>query len=212
MSGQGYNLDIILEAKKEPVWHCDNGKLKMGILDDPKQITYYFSFTNLVLNGKLNLDGVDHIVKGKAWYDKQGGTYSLTNYRTNWEWFSFRFFNDEELMLFYFPQSEYKDGTYIKENGDYQRINNYIIEPLGFILEEKTKYNFSYGWKITIPQLKGVEFTLKPKTHGQFNVFFYELIADVFDKNGDLIGYCFVELLPGARNKKINSLLAFKKK
>jgi predicted secreted hydrolase len=73
-----------------------------------------------------------HEVTGKAWFDKQGGTYTLTNRRTNWEWFSLRFFDDEEIMLFTFPHENYYDGTYIEKSGKYNRLNNYEITPLGF--------------------------------------------------------------------------------
>lgn len=212
MTDKDYFLHLNLEAQKPPVWHCEDGKLQMGITDNPKQVTYYYSFTNLAANGTLVLNGKEHKVKGKAWFDKQGGTYSLTNPLTNWEWFSFRFFDNEEIMLFYFPQTGYIDGTYIPENGEYMRLNNYEVSPLDSITEPDTKYIFTYGWEIKMPGIKDQEYTLKPKIDGQFNVSFYELIADVFDNEGNIVGYCYVELLPGARNKKLNNSLAFKKR
>jgi hypothetical protein len=46
---------------------------------------------------------------------------------------------------------------------------------------------------------------------GMFNVFFFELLADIRDDTGVLVGYCFVELLPGVRNKN-RSLDAFRRK
>jgi len=211
MKTKNYTFQAELKSTKKPVWHCEDGKLQMGIQNDPKEQTYYFSLTNLMLNGILTLEGQEHRIKGKAWYDKQGGTYSLTNYKTNWEWFSLRFFDDEEIMLFYFPQNEYKDGTYININGDYERLNNYSIEIDELIVEKTTNYKFSNGWKIHLPHIKETDYILKPKISGQFNVFFFELLADIIDTSGNLVGYCFVELLPGARNKKIHSSLAFKK-
>jgi predicted secreted hydrolase len=212
IKGKEYQLSLSMQAQKSPVWHCEDGKLRMGIPDDPRQITYYFSFTNLKAEGTLVLEGKKHQVKGKTWFDKQGGTYQLTKPQTNWEWFSFRFCDEEEIMLFAFPQTGYRDGTYIKKSGQYARLNNYTIEPLGFITEPATKYQFSYGWQVKMPSVKEEEYLIKPKTDGQFNVFFYELLADIVNRNGEVAGYCFVELLPGARNKKLNSLLAFKKK
>ncbi|MFA7672911.1 MAG: lipocalin family protein [Clostridia bacterium] len=152
------------------------------------------------------------MVKGKAWFDRQGGTYQLTNPLTNWEWFSFRFFDNEEVMLFSFPQTNYTDGTYIRENGEYQRLNDYYIEPLDFVTEPDTKYKFSFGWKVKLNNIKEEEYLVRPVTDGQFNVFFFELLAEIINKQGKCVGYCFVELLPGARNKKMKTLLAFKKK
>lgn len=207
-----YELRLNMRTQKAPVWNCEDGKLQMGILDDPRQITYYFSFTNLSAEGALVLNGKEHKVKGKAWFDRQGGTYQLTNHSTSWEWFSFRFFDNEEVMLFSFPQTNYTDGTYIRENGAYQRLNDYQIEPLDFITEPNTKYKFSCGWKVKINNIKEEEYLVKPLTDGQFNVFFFELLAEVTNKQGKCVGYCFVELLPGARNKKIKPLLALKRK
>ncbi|UKN00266.1 carotenoid 1,2-hydratase [Paracrocinitomix mangrovi] len=203
-------LDLQMEAQKSPVWHCDNGKLQMGILDDPKQYTYYFSLTNILAEGKLTLNGKELTVTGKAWFDKQGGPYTITNPRTNWEWFSFRFFDNEEIMLFYFPKDEHHDCTYIKENGTYERLQNFNVIPLDTITEPSTDYIFTYGWKVKIPGYKDENYTLKPKVDGQFNVFFYELIADVYNSKNEIVGYCYVELLPGARNKKLKNNLVFK--
>lgn len=44
-----------------------------------------------------------------------------------------------------------------------------------------------------------------------FNVFFFELLAEIKDEEGSLVGYGFVELLPGVRNKN-NNWNAFKRK
>lgn len=123
-----------------------------------------------------------------------------------------RFFDNEEVMLFSFTQNGYKDGTYIKNNGKYERLNKYTIELLDFITESQTNYKFSYGWKLKMVGIREEEYTITPKTDGQFNLFFYELLADIVNENGKVVGYCFVELLPGARNDKLNSALVFKKK
>ena len=47
MSEEAYSLTLDMDAVKPPVWHCDNGKLKMGIDD---QWTYYWSYTNLAVS------------------------------------------------------------------------------------------------------------------------------------------------------------------
>ena len=118
MAGENYQLELAMKATKAPVWHCDNGILKMGV-DDPKERTYYWSYTNLAASGTIRLGEKEYRVRGKAWFDKQGGTYTLTSRWTNWEWFSLQFFDNEEIMLFSFPQDDYQDGTYIKKDGQY---------------------------------------------------------------------------------------------
>ena len=195
-----YSLSLEMNAAKLPVWHCDNGVLRMG-LDDPKQTTYYWSYTNLSASGKLVVGNKESKVSGKAWFDRQGGTYNIINRWTHWEWFSLRFFDDEEAMLFSFPQSNYQDGTYIDQAGDARRFNDYDIEPLGFT--EAGGHKFSLGWKVILRGVKDEEYTIRPKMDGQLNLTYYELLADVIDKNGDIVGYCVVELLPGVYNENI---------
>jgi predicted secreted hydrolase len=201
-----YSLSLALGVVKPPVWHCDDGVLKMG-LDDPRERTYYFSYTHLGASGKLILGNKEYLVKGQAWFDKQGGTYTLSSRWTNWEWFSMRFFDGEEIMLFSFPQDDYQDGTYIEQSGCYRRMNDYSITPLGF--KEAGGNKYSFGWKVEMKGVKGEEYTILPKIDGQLNLFYYELLADVIDKSGEKVGYCVVELLPGVYNEiKVRAVLA----
>lgn len=206
MKDAAYKLSLTMDVAKHPVWHCEDGKLKMG-LDDPKERTYYWSYTNLVASGKLVLENKEYAVTGKAWFDKQGGTYTLTSRWTNWEWFSMRFFDDEEVMLFSFPQDDYQDGTYIEKTGSYRRLNDYAISPLDFTDAGGKK--FSYGWEVKIKGIKDEEYTIIPKIDGQINLFYFELLADIKDRAGKNVGYCVVELLPGVYNEKVSNIAAF---
>lgn len=201
MKDKEYSLSLKFDVVKPPVWHCEDGVLKMGV-DDPKETTYYWSYTNLALSGKLILGGKEYKVSGKAWFDKQGGTYTLTSRWTNWEWFSMRFFDGEEVMLFSFPQDDYRDGTYIEKSGIYRRLNAYVISPLGFT--EAGGKKFSCGWKVEMKDIKEEQYTIIPKMDGQLNLFYLELLADIKDKDGKNVGYCVVELLPGVYNEKMN--------
>ena len=100
-------------------------------------------------------------------------------------------------MLFVFPQTGYQDGTRIAADGSYHRLNDYQVKEEKIIQYNRMK--FSCGWKLT---MGGKEYTLVPMVDGMFNVFFFELLASIRDADSNEVGYCFVELLPGARNKK----------
>jgi predicted secreted hydrolase len=201
ITAKDYALFLDMNAVKPPVWHCDNGVLKMGI-DDPKETTYYWSYTNLATSGKLVLGNKEIKVSGKAWFDRQGGTYNIINRWTHWEWFSLRFFDDEEAMLFSFPHDNYQDGTFIDKSGNSRRLNDYQIKPVGFT--EAGGKKFSFGWQVEMKDVKDKEYTIIPKMDGQLNLTYYELLADIKDKDGNIVGYCVVELLPGVYNQKIN--------
>jgi predicted secreted hydrolase len=203
-----FALDLAISPNKAPVWHCDGGELAMGITGVEKERTYYYSYTNNDVEGVLLLGGEKKTVRGKCWIDKQGGGYSLINGKTHWEWFSLRFDDGEEAMLFSFPQDKYRDGSYIKADGSVRRLNDYTIEPLDFT--QAAGMVFSCKWRVRLPGVKGEEYTIVPKTDGQLNLAYFELLADIIDAGGGKVGVCFVELLPGVYNQKFKVVL-FKK-
>ncbi|MBN1289258.1 MAG: carotenoid 1,2-hydratase [Actinobacteria bacterium] len=194
-----FSLDLELDYGKGAFWNCDNGVLKMGTADTD-ETTFYYSYTNMPTTGTMTLKGTEHKVKGKSWFDKQGGPFKLLKPRTHWEWFSLRFFDDEEMMLFSFPQGDYRDGTFIPRDGEARRLNEYTIKPLEFIDVEGIK--FSSGWDITVPGLKEEHYTIKPIINGQMNIGYFELLAEVLNDSNERAGFCFVELLPGPYNEK----------
>jgi predicted secreted hydrolase len=207
MSGKDYSLHLDLDVFKPAAWHCENGVLRMGI-DEPNQKTYYWSYTNLPATGKLMLEGKEFKVSGKGWFDRQGGPYNPLDERTSWEWFSLRFFDNEEIMLFSFPQDPYQDGTFIDKLGKYRRLNDYTITPLGWI--EVSGKKFSSGWNLEMKGVKDEVYTIKPVIDGQLNMFYFEELAEIKDRADNSVGYCFVELLPGVYNKT-NPLYAFQR-
>jgi len=206
--GSNFSFNLKTEYGKGAFWHCENGKLQMAIPKD-RETTYYYSYVNMPTSGKIELDGKVIEVSGKTWFDKQGGTFNFLDIKTHWEWFSMRFNDNEEIMLFSFPQSNYGDGTYIKEDGKVQRVNNYQTKPLNFV--DTNGYKFSSGWEITIPGIKEENYTVLPVMEGQLNLAYYEQLCKVLNKEKEQVGFCFVELLPGVYNKKIDNKLLTKK-
>ncbi len=210
VDGGDFGFNLQLDYGKGAIWHCEDGYLKMGV-DKPGQSTFYYSYTNMPTEGSIRLDGDVRGVTGKGWFDKQGGPYALLKAETHWEWFSLRFFDDEEMMLFSFPQDRYRDGTYIDRSGRRCRINDYTLEATKFTSPDGN-LKYACEWKLTTPGCKDEAYTIVPKMDGQMNIGYYELLADVIGADGIKKGHCFVELLPGARNEKFAITLLSKTK
>lgn len=198
LNHKSFSLNLFANYGKGAFWHCDNGKLQMGI-EGKRQTTLYYSYTNMPTEGTLTLDGKEIHLSGKTWFDKQGGTYNIINPKTQWEWFSLRFFDDEEIMLFTFPQDGYYDGTYITKEGKSERLNNYRIKNTGTIWY--SGYKWSSGWEVQLP-VKEKHYTIEPIQHGHMNLAYFEELCYVKNPNGEVVGYCFAELLPGVLNNK----------
>ena len=195
-----FHVDAVMDYGKGAFWHCDNGKLQMGIPGE-RETTEYFSYPNMPTTVTITLGGRKIEATGKTWFDKQGGTYSITDSRTNWEWFSLRFLDDEEIMLFTFPQNDppYFDGTFISRDGKSERLNTYTIETTA--ITEFAGRKWSAGWKVHVDK-KDQDYIITPIQEGHMNGGYFEECCYVKNAKGELVGYAFAELLPGVLNKR----------
>ena len=207
-----FSLTLALDYGKGAVWHGDDGVLVMGLPDDPVQRTVYYSYPNMPTSGEIVLrnpagEKTTLIVTGKSWFDRQWGPYRLIEPATHWEWFSLRFFDDEEVMLFAYPQHPYYDGTYFDKAGNRQLVREYEYTPKAFV--EVDGFTFTKGWDLYMPGIKEERYEIRPIMDGQMNLAYFELLAEIINPSGERVGLCFVELLPGVRNPGKN--IGFKK-
>jgi predicted secreted hydrolase len=201
-----FEFNLSLNKGKGAFWHGDDGVLAMGAPDKSVERTVYYSYTNMPTKGEViphTSEGENKRmqVSGKSWFDRQWGPYHLIDPYTHWEWFSIRFFDDEEVMLFAFPQCPYFDGTFIDKHGKRELVRNYTYTPQRFV--EVNGISFSHGWELVMPGVKEEKYELRPLIEGQLNLAYFELLAEVINPKGEKVGLCVVELLPGARNPKM---------
>jgi len=207
LQGKGENIqyDLILTPKKDPVWHGDKGVLTMGHPEDKDERTVYYSYTNLKTSGTISYRHSNDIlveipIQGKTWFDRQWGPFK----NHNWDWFSFRFFDDEEIMIFAWPnQPDFKEntGTYVDKTGkvtifsDYSYTTNKYIRVDGL----KDTGKIGLGWNFTIPY-KDKNYQVIPVTDNQLNRHpagcYWEGLCDVINPKDEKVGYCIVEIVP----------------
>lgn len=199
LSHKDFSMNLLCDYGKGPIWHCDDGLLQMGIPDE-KATTLYYSWTNMPTEGVLNLNGKEIKLHGKTWFDKQGGPYNMANMKCHWEWFSLRFFDDEEAMLFTFPHNEVPefDGTFVAKDGSYHRLNDYKIESLN--VTEFKGLKWSAGWKLHMNE-KEKDYLIEPLQEGHMNFAYFEELCSIKNPAGEIVGYAFAELLPGVLNQ-----------
>ena len=193
-----FTLDVKAGYGKGAFWHCNNGKLYMGT-EEEDETTLYYSYTNMPTEAQLVLNGETIHLTGKTWFDKQGGIYGRKrNLNDHWEWFSLRFFDDEEVMLFTFPRTGYVDGTYITAEGTSARMNQYEIRQTATV--EDRGLIWSAGWEVKMP-VKEQEYTIEPIQHGHINFAYFEELCYIKNRAGQIVGYAFAELLPAVHNR-----------
>jgi predicted secreted hydrolase len=199
-----YSFD--LKIAKSPVWHADNGVLVMGFPNNPKERTVYYSYTNLPTTGEVSYvdkagKTVTLQVEGKSWLDRQWGPALMP-----WEWFSLRFFDDEEVMLFAFPNTNYQDATYIDAKGNTRIFSNYTYTPIKTVKVNLLAY--SMGWDLNMPGIKEEHYRIVPLLENQYNpvgykaflgqraVGYFEVTCKIINDDGVVVGYAFAEILP----------------
>lgn len=201
-----YSFD--LNIAKSPVWHADNGVLVMGLPNDPKERTVYYSYTNLPTTGKVSYVNkvgktVTLQVEGKSWLDRQWGPALMP-----WEWFSLRFFDNEEVMLFAFPNTNYQDATYIDAKGETRIFSNYTYTPMKTVKVKRLAY--SMGWDLNMPGIKEEHYRIVPFLENQYNPVgfkafsgqpansygYFEVMSKIVNDSDAIVGYAFAEILP----------------
>ncbi len=209
--GEGNRVQYSFDLKiaKSPVWHADNGVLVMGFPNDPKERTVFNSYTNLPTTGKVSYvnktgETIYLQVSGKSWLDRQWGPALM-----HWEWFSLRFFDDEEVMLFAFPNANYQDATYIDAEGNTRVFSNYTYTPMKTV-KKVNRLTYSMGWDLNMPGIKEEHYRIVPFLENQFNpagikmfpglpanMFgYFEVTCSIINEDGTVVGYAFAEILP----------------
>lgn len=194
--GKEFSFDFDLDYGKGAFWHGDNGLILMGS-ENAKGNTIYFSYPNMPTSGTITYDGKTLEVSGKSWIDKQGGLFSLTNRNSHWEWFSLRFFDEEEIMIFSFPQNDYLYGSYIKKDSLIKIEKPSIKEDR---IVEANGLKYSSGWKLDVPGVKDERYSISPIVEGKLKGMYFEHVCYIYNEKDEKVGLCIVELLPGVRN------------
>ena len=153
-----YEIDLSLTPEKPIIFHGENGFSVKG--NDPKQASYYYSFTRLKAEGALVFNGSRFEVTGSMWMDHEFGSSILNQDQVGWDWFSLQFDNGSELMAFYLRRSdgthEKPFATFVDQSGKSAHLSgsSVMIEAGGSWVSPRTKAKYPNEWTIEIPEKK----------------------------------------------------------
>ncbi len=143
-------LDLLLTSRKPAL--LEGGA---GFIEVCGRQSFYYSLTDLQVEGKLYLKGKTLNVSGKAWMDHQWADESYRN--DQWTWFSVQLANGIDLMC-----AEYSDGKsksylvdIIDRQGKQQHFDSMQILPSKKVWVSKTtKARYPQSFLISIPEAK----------------------------------------------------------
>jgi predicted secreted hydrolase len=159
------NFDLNLVAKKKPLLVGGNGFLNLH-----GRKTYYYSLSDLAVEGSIFLKDQEIKVRGQAWMDHQWADAPYNN--DKWTWFSVQLNNHTELLCFeYGDKKKNHLATICYADGRQESFNDLDILPAGNVWKSpKTKAEYELAWKIAIPKKK-IFLSLTPLIKNQEMIF-----------------------------------------
>ena len=157
-SHQGNRLELRLTPQKPPTTHGNNGLSQKGAAEG--NASYYYSFTNLLTEGQLTIDGETYEVNGTSWMDHEFSTSFLEPGQLGWDWFAIQLDNNTELMLYRMRRDDgssdpYSSGSFIKRNGERIALtaSDFTLTPYQQWTSPETAGKYPVAWNLQIPKL-----------------------------------------------------------
>lgn len=196
VSSENIKYEFLLNSNKPTIWHGGDGIISMGHPDNPEENSFYHSLTSLNTVGSLSfINEKDELINlkvtGKSWFDRQWGNFL----EERWDWFSLRFSDGEEVMLFSFPTTGHKEATFILNDGSVKEFTDFHYDTEEYITVDGI--TVGYGWNIKIP-MKDEEYTIVPLSQNDMNanfvVNYWEGLCKILDSKGEFKGWAVVEV------------------
>ncbi|MDP7040947.1 MAG: lipocalin-like domain-containing protein [Myxococcota bacterium] len=202
VKAKNFALELQLTPTKELVLQGDAGLSQKG--QEPGNASYYYSFTNMQVEGKISRRNDNLPVRGKAWMDREWSSSVLDSNQVGWDWFALQLNDEQEIMLYQLRKkgggiSSQSGGTIVAPNNQTQKLNadDTTITVTHWWTNPKSQTTYPAGWQIKV---KGLEHTLhiKPRMADQelrFGLPYWEGAVDIFSQtHGQKLGHGYVEL------------------
>jgi len=125
---------------------------------DAGNASAYLSWTRLEVRGTLTLDGRELAVAGEGWFDHEWGSSQLGEGVAGWDWFSLRFDDRSELMVYRLRREDgspdpYSSGTLVRADGStrWLGVGEVVLEPTGWWTSPATGGRYPSGWRLVVP-------------------------------------------------------------
>lgn len=198
-TGEKASLDLTMHPEKQNVINGDNGYMDMSTGGK----SAYYSCTDMSASGTMTFEGKEHQVEGDSWLDRQWGNWKGKATET-YDWFSFRFDDGTELMLYSFRDTEtgeileeYNCGTYVDAEGNATNLTDYTVEALGREwTSDETGETYPLRWGVKVPEV-GIDVVMEAVVEDQLMIdsmgtTYWEGVCGIVE--GNKPGYCYLEM------------------
>ncbi|MBI1354623.1 MAG: carotenoid 1,2-hydratase [Acidobacteria bacterium] len=164
-------LDLQMTPAKPPVIQGRDGVSQKA--DGEGKASYYISFTRLLSQGSIEIDGERFEVEGVSWMDHEISTDSMGDGQVGWDWMSIDWDDGTELMLYRIRREDgstdpHSAGTFIDRDGrtEHLSVGDYSMTPTGWWTSPRTGARYPVAWTVEVPRL-GLTFQAMTPLDGQ---------------------------------------------
>ena len=160
-------FDLTLESRKPPALHDRDGWIDFG----PGGSSYYYSRTDMAVDGRLTIGDDTYGVDGGAWFDHQWGDFISVG-GGGWDWFAVNLDDGTDLTLSLVRDADGSYpliyGTLVRPDGTAEHLERdaFTVESNGRWTSPSTGATYPAGWSIHIPGER-LSIDLTPTVAGQ---------------------------------------------
>jgi predicted secreted hydrolase len=144
-AGGNFKVDFSAVPEKPYVLHGGGS----GVIRQGTAVSSYYSATRMRLAGGYRKGRRSVTFSGTGWLDHQWGNFTVDPSALHWDWFSCRFDDRTELMLYRFRDG-HASGTAVDRAGHGRLISNFTATPGARVLRAAGR-RWPLDWTIGIP-------------------------------------------------------------
>ncbi len=207
MRDEGPRMALLLTTRpaKRLVFQGPNGFSRKG--ERPTAASQYYSFTRLLTEGTVSIDGKMVRVRGESWMDKEFGSNQLGENQVGWDWFSLQLQDGREVMLYLLRDTrgdvDFGRGTVVSKHGEarYLTPDEWSVRATRTWKSPETRAEYPSRWIVALPG-EDLTMTIIPELEDQENrsqlldnLFYWEGAVRIESLSGQPMGRGYVELV-----------------
>ncbi|MFQ5990049.1 MAG: lipocalin-like domain-containing protein, partial [Candidatus Methylomirabilales bacterium] len=149
-------FQLSTQPAKRVVFQGPNGFSRKG--EGPTAASQYYSFTRLLTEGTLSIEGKTVRVQGESWMDKEFGSNQLEANQVGWDWFSLQLRDGREIMLYLLRDErgaiDFAQGTLVSREGVSRYLNpkEWSVQAMGTWRSPETGAEYPSRWIVELPR------------------------------------------------------------
>jgi predicted secreted hydrolase len=144
-SAPGYSLMFSALSQKPYVLHGGG----TGVIHQATATSAYYSATRMTIRGGITKGANGFQFQGTGWLDHQWGDFTIDPSALHWDWFSCRFDDRTEVMLYRFRDG-HASGTFVDRSGHGRLVSSFEAVPGARVLHAAGR-RWPLDWTIRVP-------------------------------------------------------------